>query len=354
MEYRQLGKSGLRVSALSFGSWLTFDGVTDEELEKNSLETMKIAYENGCNFFDTAEVYGEGKAEEIMGKVLKKTGWKRSDLVISTKIFWGGNGPNDCGLSRKHIIEGTKKCLQRLQLEYVDILFCHRPDKFTPIEETVRAMNWVIDQGYAFYWGTSEWSAAQIMEATDIAEKLGLIAPLCEQPQYSLLHRTRVEEEYKPCYERIGLGLTIWSPLASGLLTGKYTSLDPEKLPPGSRLSQEKVKWMFDQLQSGEGLNGLEEKNPDAILKKTAGLKPIAEKLGCTLAQMAIAWCLKNPKVSTVILGASNVAQVKENFKALEVAKKLDDKIMAEIELVVQNKPKETRDFRRPIKFPPV
>ncbi len=220
MEYRHLGSSGLQVSALSFGAWVTFGQQFGEDLAH---DCMKAAYDAGCNFFDNAEVYASGQAETLMGKAIKRAGWKRSDLVVSTKIFWGGDGPNDKGLSRKHIVEGTDAALARLQLDYVDLLFCHRPDIRTPIEETVRAMNFIIDQGKAFYWGTSEWSAAQIMEAYQIARREHLIPPTMEQPQYSMLERDKVEKEYAKLYREIGLGTTIWSPLASGILTGKYS-----------------------------------------------------------------------------------------------------------------------------------
>jgi len=268
----------------------------------------------------------------------------RSDLVISTKVFWGGRGVNDRGLSRKHIIEGTNASLKRLQLEYVDLLFCHRPDPLTPIEETVRAMNFLIDQGKAFYWGTSEWSADQIMEAYQVAQRLGLIGPLMEQPQYSMLHRTRFEKEYVRLYKEIGLGTTIWSPLAGGLLSGKYTS---KEFPEDSRLGlQDRNKWLREELLAGKGMNGLEEKELEIIFKKLDGLKPIATKLGCTLAQMAIAWCLKNPNVSTVITGATKPSQVVENFKSLDIMPKLTPEVLEEIETVLANKPTQVKDFR--------
>jgi len=341
MEYRYLGKSGLRVSALSLGAWVTQGSQIDEEI---SFNTMKSAYEMGCNFFDNAEIYAEGKAEEVMGKCLKRLNVPRSELVISTKIFWGGKEVNQRGLSRKHIIEGTDAALKRLQLDYVDLIFCHRPDPCTPIEETVRAMNFVINQGKALYWGTSEWSADQIMEAYQISQKLGLIAPIMEQPQYSMLHRTRFEKEYARLYKEIGLGTTIWSPLACGLLTGKYTS---KEFPEGTRLGlQNHMKWLREGLLSGSGMNGLEEKDLDVIMKKVEGLKPIAEQLGCSLAQLAIAWCLKNPNVSTVITGASRVEQVVENFKSMEVVPKLTQEVMEKIEGVLNNKPSPVKEFR--------
>jgi voltage-dependent potassium channel beta subunit len=341
MEYRFLGNSGLQVSVLSFGAWITQGSQVEDDI---AFECMKTAFDMGCNFFDNAEVYAGGKAEETMGRCIKRLGVDRSQLVVSTKIFWGGKGVNQTGLSRKHIIEACDKSLKRLDLDYVDLLFCHRPDKFTPIEETVRAMNFLIEQGKTFYWGTSEWSADQLMQAHAVATRLGLIGPLMEQPQYSMFHRTRVEKEYSRLYSEIGLGTTIWSPLAGGLLTGKYTS---RELPADSRYAFSKTKVFRDQLLNNEGVNGLEEKNFDLILKKVADLKPIADKLECTVAQLAIAWCAKNPQVSTVITGASRVSQVVENFKALSVVPKLTPQVLEQIEAVLQNKPAEhTKDFR--------
>jgi len=345
MEYRYLGNSGLRVSVISLGAWVTHGSQIDEEA---AYQTMKLAYELGCNFFDNAETYALGKAEEAMGKCIKRMEAEmnvdRANLIVSTKIFWGGKGVNQKGLSRKHIIEGANAALKRLQLDYVDLIFCHRPDHHTPIEETVRAMNFLIDQGKAFYWGTSEWSADEISEAIGIAQRLGLVAPIMEQPQYSMLHRTRFEKEYARLYREHKYGTTIWSPLACGLLTGKYNN---KEFPEGTRLGlQSNIKWLREQLVSGEGMNGLEEKNLDVIIEKVEGLKPIAEKLGCTLAQLAIAWCIKNPNVSTVITGATKVSQVEENFKSLAVVAKLTDEVVGEIEKVLKNKPVLLRDFR--------
>jgi voltage-dependent potassium channel beta subunit len=342
MEYRFLGKTGLKVSVLSLGAWITYGSQVKEE--EVALECMKAAYEAGVNFFDNAEVYGAGSAETVMGNVLKKTGWKRSDYVISTKVFWGGKGPNDTGLSRKHIIEGVSASLKRLQLDYVDIVFCHRPDPDTPIEETVRAMNWIIEKGWTFYWGTSEWSAEQISAAIGVAHRLNLIPPCAEQPQYSMLHRTRFEKEYSTLYSsNNGLGTTIWSPLASGLLTGKYSK---DKIPEDSRLAFNQVGWLKEQLLSGQGLNGLEEKNFDTILEKVEKLKPIAASVGATLAQLAIAWTIVNPNVSTCITGASRKEQVVENLKALEISKKLTPEVLAQIDKVLDNKPAPVKNFR--------
>lgn len=330
MEYRHLGRSGLKVSALSYGAWVTFGDQIDEGLAE---ECMHAAYEAGVNFFDNAEAYAGGNAEIMMGHILKRSGWKRSDLVISTKIFWGGKGPNDVGLSRKHIIEGTKAALERLQLDYVDLIFCHRPDPETPIEETVWAMNYVLDQGWAFYWGTSEWSAEQIRHAYEFARREHLIPPSMEQPQYNMFHRGRVEREYAPLYRDYGLGLTIWSPLASGILTGKYN----EGIPEGSRMSLPGYEWLRKRLESEEGQRQIE---------KVRQLMPIAQELGCTMAQLAIAWCLKNPNVSTVITGASRPEQVRQNMQALEVAQHLTPEVMARIETILNNKPEPEINWR--------
>ena len=265
--------------------------------------------------------------------MLAKSGWKRSDYVVSTKIYWGGEGPNDRGLSRKHIIEGTDAALARLQLDYVDLIFCHRADLHTPVEETVRAMNHVIDQGKALYWGTSEWPAERILEAYHVARRERLIPPLMEQPQYNLFHRDRVEREYAPLYERIGLGTTIWSPLASGLLTGKYNN----GIPEGSRSTLEGYEWLRSRLEGDEA---------EAKIEKVKELTGIADGLGCTMAQLAIAWCLVNPNVSTVITGASRVEQVRENMKAMEVFENLTPEIIDRIEEIVDNKPEPEPDWR--------
>jgi len=330
MEYRHLGSTGLLVSALSFGSWVTFGDQVDEEA---AYDMMHTAYEGGINFFDNAEAYGGGEAEIIMGNVLKRDAWNRSDLVISTKIFWGGRGPNDRGLSRKHIIEGLNASLERLQLDYVDLIFCHRPDIHTPIEETVRAMNHVIDQGKAFYWGTSEWSAQQIMQAFAVARREHLIPPTMEQPQYNMFHRERVEREYAPLYKEIGLGTTIWSPLASGLLTGKYN----QGIPEDSRADLEGYDWLRERFESEEVQQDI-----DKVIKLT----PIAQEVGCTMAQLAIAWCLKNPNVSTVITGASKRNQLIENMESMNMVNKLTEDVMERIEEILANKPKPIPDFR--------
>ena len=330
MQYRHLGRSGLQVSALSFGAWVTFAQQYGEDL---AFDCMKAAYDAGVNFFDNAEAYAQGQAEVVMGNVIRRAGWKRSDLVVSTKVFWGGDGPNDTGLSRKHVIEGANAALARLQLDYVDLIFCHRPDIYTPIEETVRAMSYLVNSGKAFYWGTSEWSAADIMEAYQIARREHLVPPTMEQPQYHMLHRERVEKEYARLYQEIGLGTTIWSPLASGLLTGKYN----DGIVEGTRMSLAGYEWLRKNLESPQG---------QANLAKARQLAPLAAELGCTQSQLAIAWCLKNPNVSTVITGASRPEQVVENMAALAVVEKLTPEMMNRIEGILDNKPTPPSDYR--------
>ncbi len=330
MEYRRLGSAGLQVSALSFGSWVTFSTQANED---QAYEMMKAAYEAGVNFFDNAEAYAGGESEILMGKVFKRAGWKRSDLVVSTKIFWGGSGPNDSGLSRKHIIEGTDAALKRLQLDYVDLIFAHRPDINTPIEETVRAFNHVINQGKALYWGTSEWSAAQIMEAYSIARRENLIPPQMEQPQYNMFHRERVEAEYAHLYKEIGLGTTIWSPLASGLLTGKYN----QGIPEGTRVSLEGYEWLRKMFTDETALENI---------SKVGKLMPIAEEMGATMAQFALAWTLLNPNVSTTITGASRVEQVQENMQAIDFVSKFTPDVIEQVETILGNKPPSASTYR--------
>ncbi len=325
MEYRKMGKWGLKLSELSLGAWVTYGGQVGEEIAE---QCMVAAYEAGVNFFDNAETYANGNAEIVMGKVLKQVGWRRESYVVSTKIFWGGKGPNDRGLSYKHVYEGVNNALRRLQLDYVDLVFCHRPDRNTPIEETVWAMDQVIRQGKALYWGTSEWSAADIIEADKLARLNGLRPPSMEQPQYNMLHRDRFEMEYEPLFRNLGYGTTIWSPLASGLLTGKYN----QGVPQGSRASLPGYEWLAKTML-----------RPEAI-EKARQLQPIADDLGCTMAQMALAWCLLNPNVSTVITGASRVEQVHENLKALAVLPKLTPDVVGRIEDVLQNRP-ELEDY---------
>jgi voltage-dependent potassium channel beta subunit len=270
----------------------------------------------------------------MMGNIIKKAGWNRSDLVLSTKIFWGGDGPNDTGLSYKHIIEGTNAALKRMQTDYVDLVFCHRPDLHTPIEETVFAMNQVIQSGKAFYWGTSEWSAVQIQKAYQIARENNLRPPLMDQPQYNMFHRDKVESEFKPLYEDIGLGTTIWSPLASGLLTGKYN----DGVPDDSRLSMDQYEWLKESL--------LESEEGKQRLKKVGELANVADDLGISMPHLALAWCLKNDDVSTVITGASKPEQVVENMKAIDKVDLLTDDVIDEIEEILDNKPSEPQDFR--------
>jgi voltage-dependent potassium channel beta subunit len=320
VEYRRLGKAGLKVSALSLGAWVTYGGQVGEETAE---QCMAAAREHGVNFFDNAEAYANGNAEVVMGNVIKKLAWRREDIVVSTKIFWGGDGPNDQGLSHKHILEGMNNALRRLQMEYVDLVFCHRPDPNTPIEETVRAMDIVIKQGKAFYWGTSEWSAADIMRADTIARQYNLTPPSMEQPEYNMFNRTKIEKEYQPIFKELGYGTTIFSPLASGLLTGKYAN----GIPEDSRANLPGYEWIHKYILTPERI------------EKAGKLQPIADDLGVSLAQMALAWTLKSPYVSTTITGASRVEQVHQNMKALEVVPMLTDDVMQRIEEVLDNNP---------------
>jgi len=330
MEYRFLGRTGLKVSAISLGGWLTYGGHVKND---DTYACMKAAYDVGINFFDCAEGYSAGESEIVMGEAIKKYGWKRNDLVISTKIYWGGdfgeNPVNNVGLSRKHVIEGLNASLGRLGLEYVDIVYAHRPDRNTPIEETVRAFNYLINAGKAFYWGTSEWNADEIATAWRFADKLGLIGPIVEQPQYNMLARTKVEVEFAHLYEEVGLGLTIFSPLKGGILTGKYN----DGIPSDSRLgasSDPFIKRMNESF-GNEDWKGQ--------LKIVEQLKPIVSKLNITLANLAYAWVLKNPRVSSAITGASRPEQVYESVKALSAVGLLTDEIMAEIDEIMGNKP---------------
>jgi voltage-dependent potassium channel beta subunit len=315
MNYRRLGNSGLKVSELSFGSWVTYGNQLDAGLAR---ECMAAAYDAGVNFFDNAEVYAKGRSETIMGEVLRALGWRRSSYVVSTKFYWGlHDGPNEKStLNRKYLLQAMDGSLQRLGLDYVDLVFCHRPDPDTPIEETVWAMHDIVASGKATYWGTSEWSAAEIVAAWQVAERHHLRKPVMEQPQYNLFHRDRVEKEYARLYRDLGLGTTVWSPLASGLLTGKYN----DGIPPGTRGTLKGYEWLAERLTD------------QARIAAVKRLAPIAADLSCTLAQMSLAWCLKNPNVSTVITGASRAAQVVENMKALDVVTALTPEVMARIE----------------------
>jgi voltage-dependent potassium channel beta subunit len=327
MKYRHLGRSGLEVSELSFGSWVSFHNQLDRD---EAQECMKAAYDAGVNFFDNAEAYAAGKSEEMMGSVFKRMGWRRSSYVVSTKFFWGlFNNPNEQNtLNRKRLIDGINGSLKRFQLEYVDLIFCHRPDANTPIEETVWAMHDIIGQGKALYWGTSEWNADQILQAWHIADRHHLRKPVMEQPQYHMLHRERVEKEYARLYKEIGLGTTIWSPLAGGLLSGKYNN----GIPAESRATLKGYEWMKDSVTDANRLE---------IVRK---LKAVADSLGCSQAQLALAWCLKNPNVSTVILGASRTSQLQDNLKAEGVVAKLTPDVMERIEEILKNKPEGDAD----------
>jgi voltage-dependent potassium channel beta subunit len=320
MNYRRLGSAGIRLSELSLGAWVTYGGQVGEDVAS---KCMSRAYDLGVNFFDNAEAYAHGNAEIVMGNVIKKLGWKRSDIVVSSKVYWGGDGPNDEGLSRKHIYEACRRSLTHLQLSYLDLYFCHRSDPNTPIEETVRAMDDLIHQGLILYWGTSEWSAADITRAHGLARELGLTPPQMEQPQYNMLHRERVEKEYLPLYREIGLGTTTWSPLMSGLLTGKYN----KGIPPGTRGSLEGYGWMKSHILTQENV------------AKVKTLEPIAKELGCTLAQLALAWARKNDNVTTVLTGATKPEQVEENMSSLDFVSALKPDVMERIEGILQNKP---------------
>jgi voltage-dependent potassium channel beta subunit len=323
MKYRRLGTSGLQISELSIGAWVTF---AQQISQATAEKLMTIAYDSGVNFFDNAEAYANGKAEIVMGKILKRKGWPRDTFLVSSKVFWGGDKPNQEGLSRKHVIEACHAALRRLQVDYLDLYFCHRPDPNTPIEETVRAMSDLVAQGKVLYWGTSEWSAEEITRAHKIARELRLVPPTMEQPQYNMFHRDRVEREYALLYETLGLGTTIWSPLASGLLTGKYNDGDPGD----TRISLKDYAWLREKFETDEARKRL------AKVKRLAAL---ANDLGTTLPRLALAWCLKNPRVSSVITGASKPEQVKENMKAGELVDKLDDAVLQRMEQILQNKP---------------
>lgn len=327
MNYRHLGRTGIQVSELSIGSWVTFKNQVDV---KAAIEIMAAAYDHGVNFFDNAEVYAGGKSEEVMGAALKKLNWRRSSYLISTKFYWGlHDGVNEKNtLNRKRLIEGINDALKRFDMDYVDLIYCHRPDKTTPIEETVWAMHNIIEWGKAMYWGTSEWAASEIIEAIQIAERHHLHKPVVEQPQYNLFERKRLEGDYVRFYRDYNYGTTIWSPLASGLLTGKYNN----GIPEDSRGSLKGYGWLKDKLTDA------------SKIAKVKGLEPIAKDLDCSLSQLALAWCLKNPFVSTVITGASRVEQVHENMKAAEVAPKITPEIMEKIDLIFEVKKQEEED----------
>lgn len=329
MQYRRLGRSGLPVSALSLGSWVTFG--TQMQLDA-AAECMRFAYERGVNFFDNAEVYANGESEELMGAALQKEGWARDTFILSSKVFWGGDLPTQRGLHRKHLREACEAALRRLQVDYLDLYFCHRPDIDTPIEEVVFTMDQLIRAGKVLYWGTSEWDAQQIQEAAGVAAANHLHGPTMEQPQYHMFKRDKVELEFRPLYEGIGLGTTIWSPLAGGMLTGKYR----DGIPKGSRPTLPGYEWLRKHFEDEKG---------QSIIAKVRELEPIAAELGCTTGQLAIAWCLLNPNVSTVILGASKVGQLEENLGSLEVLPRLTSDVVEQIEAVLQNRPAEPQRF---------
>lgn len=324
MEYRSMGNTGLQLSVLSFGSWITFAKQIDDF---HSDRLMSVAYEHGINFFDNAEVYSRGESERMMGRVLRNKQWDRSSFTVSSKVFFGWRGdqnkPNQTGLGRKHVMEACHEALERMQLEYLDLFFCHRPDKQTPIEEVVRTMNTLIQQGKIFYWGTSEWNAADILEAHAVARQLGLEGPAVEQPQYNLFERHKMEVDYLSVFQNIGMGTTIWSPLASGLLTGKYN----DGIPDDSRLTLEGFEWLKDQALTEDKINRIK------------SLQQVADELNTSLATLSIAWCISNPHVTTAILGATKEAQLTENLKALEIYPLLTTELKNRIDEIMQSKP---------------
>jgi len=327
MEYRYLGKTGIRVSELSLGSWITFKNQVDVHA---AVEIMSAAYDAGVNFFDNAEAYASGKSEEVMGAALRQLGWRRGSYLVTTKLFWGlHDGVNERNtLNRKRLIEGINGSLGRLQLDYVDVIYCHRSDKTTPIEETVWAMHNIIEWGKAFYWGTSQWDAGEIVAAINIAERHHLHKPVTEQPEYNLFERKRFEKQYARLFKDYGYGASTFSPLASGMLTGKYL----DGIPEDSRAALKGNDWMHESVT-----------NQDKLAKVRA-LQPIAEELGCTLSQLSLAWVLENPNVSTVITGASRVEQLHENLKAAEVAPKLTPEVMKRIDNALGIKKEEEED----------
>jgi voltage-dependent potassium channel beta subunit len=324
MDYRKMGKTGLQLSTLSFGSWVTFHKQIDDRIAD---ELMGIAYDAGVNFFDNAEVYAGGESEKMMGRVLSQKKWDRTSIVLSSKAYFGWRGkankPSQTGLSRKHLTEACHEALQRLQTDYLDLYFCHRPDKSTPIEEVVQTMNTLIQQGKILYWGTSEWSGVEIMEAQRIAEKYKLIGPSMEQPQYNMFERNKMENEFVEIFKNVGLGTTIWSPLASGLLTGKYN----DGIPEGSRMQIEGYEWLRDRMLMQDKI------------EKVKQLSALAKALKVSTASLSIAWCIKNPNVSTAILGATNKNQLLDNLTALETATLLTPEIMEQIEGIIDTKP---------------
>lgn len=329
MEYRRLGRSGLKVSEFSFGSWVTFARQVDVAPAK---EILAAAYDAGVNFFDNAEGYEQGGSERVMGQAIAELGWSRDSFIVSSKVFWGGDKPTQRGLSAKHVTDACHAALRRLRVDYLDLYFCHRPDVDTPVEETVRAMHNLITQGKVLYWGTSEWSAQAITEAHAVAARWGLTPPVMEQPQYNLFVRDKVEAEYRPIYESFGLGTTIWSPLASGLLTGKYN----DGVPQDARAALKGYEWLREMIEGAEGR---------ARVEKVKALAKLADQAGMPLHHMALLWCLQNPRVSTVILGASRLGQLQDNLKALDRKGAMTPDLMAAIEGVVQNRPADPQRF---------
>lgn len=323
MEYRRLGKSGLKLSEISLGSWVTFGTQVDE---KEAMGLMTLAYDEGINFFDNAEAYEAGLSETLMGAALHKLGWGRDTYTVSSKVFWGGERPTQNGLSRKHVFDACHAALKRLQVDYLDLYFCHRPDSSTPIEETVRAMHDLIVQGKVLYWGTSEWSAQQLTEAWAVAKELRITPPQMEQPQYNLFERQKVEVDYLPLYELMGLGTTVWSPLKAGVLTGKYNN----GFPADSRMNLPSCDWLKAEWDSEEG---------NRLLDRVRKLAVLAEEIGLPIHHLAIIWCLANPHVSTIILGASKKPQLADNLKALQSKDKLTPEVVARIEEIMENKP---------------
>lgn len=323
MQYRRLGKSGLQVSEFSLGSWVTFGKQVDQ---RDALEIMTLAYDSGINFFDNAEGYEAGVSETLMGEALAKLAWSRDSYIVSSKVFWGGSKPTQRGLSRKHVTDACHAALKRLQVEYLDLYFCHRPDIDTPIEETVRAMHDLVQQGKVLYWGTSEWSAQQLTEAWAVAKDLKITPPTMEQPQYNLFEREKVEGDYRPLYDLMGLGTTIWSPLASGVLTGKYNN----GIPAGSRLDLPGYEWLKELWQGEKG------KQRIAQVQQLAAL---AGEIGLPIHHMALLWCLANKNVSTVILGASKKSQLEDNLTALDGREKLTPDVLDKIDAILGNKP---------------
>lgn len=329
MEYRRLGKSGLKVSEFSFGSWVTFAKQVDVQPAK---ELLTAAYDAGINFFDNAEGYEAGASERVMGQAIQELGWGRDSYIVSSKVYWGGDKPTQRGLSAKHVSEACHAALKRLRVDHLDLYFCHRPDIDTPIEETVRAMHNLVLQGKVLYWGTSEWSGQQITEAHLVARRDGLTPPTMEQPQYNLFERDKVERDYEPIYDTYGLGTTIWSPLASGLLTGKYN----DGVPQDSRAALPGYEWLREIIEGPKGKRRI---------PQVQALAKIAESAGLPIHHLALLWCLRNPRVSTVILGASKLEQLHDNLKALDHKAKLTPDVLAAIEEVVQNKPEAPQRF---------